>query len=63
MKIFQQFNIYFLIMMVIVSVVVGFADAKAFKEAGRKSCSLKARIFGVGMLIATVAVYILGKTL
>lgn len=51
------FTKYFLILMVIQGVLVGFFDAAAFKREDMKDSARKARIIGIGSIALGFALY------
>lgn len=51
MNIINLFTKYFLILMVIQGIVVGFVDVYGFKRDNMKDTAKKARILGIGSII------------
>lgn len=55
------FSKYFLILMVLQGIVVGFIDAGAFKRNKMRDTAIKARILGIGSIVLGIALYILRR--
>jgi hypothetical protein len=55
------FTKYFLILMVLQGIVVGFIDAGSFKRSGMKDTAKKARILGIGSIALGFCLYILRR--
>lgn len=61
MKILDLFNIYFLILMIIPAVIVGFYDYQKFYNEGKKATAKKAKIIGISLIAISIAVVALQK--
>lgn len=59
MIIIGLFTKYFLILMVVQGIIVGFIDASGFKRDGMKDTARKARIFGIGSIVLGIGLYFL----
>lgn len=59
MLIIGLFTKYFLILMVVQGVIVGFIDASAFKRNNMKDTARKARIIGIGSIGLGIGLYFL----
>jgi hypothetical protein len=57
MLIIGLFTKYFLILMLIEGVIVGFIDARSFKEANMKDTARKARLIGYSFIALGLALY------
>lgn len=53
------FTKYFLILMVLQGIIVGFIDASGFIQADMRSAAKKARFLGIGSIVLGIALYIL----
>lgn len=51
------FTKYFLILMVMIGIIVGFIDAATFKREGMKDTARKARIIGLGSIALGFVLY------
>jgi hypothetical protein len=59
MIILGLFTKYFLILMVVQGIIVGFIDAAGFKRDGMKNTGKKARILGIGSIVLGIGLYFL----
>lgn len=59
MIIIGLFTKYFLILMVLQGIIVGFIDATGFKRSDMKDAARKARFLGIGSIVLGIALYIL----
>lgn len=59
MLVIGLFSKYFLILMVIQGIIVGFIDAAGFKRSGMMDTAKKARALGIGSIVLGVVLYFL----
>lgn len=59
MLIIGLFTKYFLILMVVQGIIVGFIDASGFKRNNMKDTARKARIIGIGSIVLGIGLYFL----
>lgn len=59
MLIIGLFTIYFLLLMVILGLIVGISDAKAFYKNNMKETAIKARFIGIGYVVLGIVLFIL----
>jgi multisubunit Na+/H+ antiporter MnhG subunit len=59
MLIIGLFTKYFLMLMVVQGIVVGFIDASGFKRNNMKDAARKARILGIGSIVLGIGLYFL----
>lgn len=57
MQIIGLFSKYFLILMVVQGLVVGFIDASSFKRSKNIDAARKARILGIGSIVLGLILY------
>jgi positive regulator of sigma E activity len=59
MIIIGLFTKYFLILMVVQGIIVGFIDVSGFKRNKMKDTARKARILGIGSIVLGIGLYFL----
>lgn len=59
MLIIGLFSKYFMILLVLQGIVVGFIDAGSFKKSGMNDTYVKARLLGIGSIVLGIGLYIL----
>lgn len=60
-RIFRLFDKYFLILMLIQSLILIFYDGAIFKRKDEKRSMIQARSIGIPIIIISVALYILSR--
>ncbi len=59
MLVIGLFTKYFLILMIVQGIIVGFIDASGFDRNNMKDTAKKARVLGIGSIILGIALYFL----
>ncbi|MDP4143469.1 MAG: hypothetical protein Q8936_03160 [Bacillota bacterium] len=58
MRVLNQFDIYFVIIMVVQGIIVGFFDSKSMTSENRQDTALKAKVVGIGAIVIAIIAYI-----
>lgn len=61
MRIFGLFDKYFLILMIIQSLILIFYDGAIFRRKDEKQSMMQARSIGIPVIILSIALYILSR--